>query len=750
MGKRLIIVESPAKIKTISKILGSEYKVMSTVGHIKDLPTRKLGISMTKKNIDLEYVALEKKDKVIKDICKEAKTADVIFLGPDPDREGELIAWHIGQEIEQVVKKPEKIKRITFHEITKQAITDALTHPSAVDLNKVSAQQARRVLDRWVGYEVSPVLWKKIKKGLSAGRVQSVVLRLICDREEDIKNFKPEESWSIETLGVLSDKSKLPLSLTHIKKKKINITAKDQAEKVVEQLKQETYSITSISDTKRSKKPHAPFTTSTLQQAAYQQLNFPAAKTMQLAQKLYEGVPLDDDQTPIALITYMRTDSTRIAETAIKEARGFIKGTYGENYLPSKPHVFSTKSKGQDAHEAIRPIDISWTPERVARYVEPGLHKLYSLIWRRFVACQMHEAQYAQRKIIVNGGPFTLSATGSTLLFEGFLKVYNVADEEQEAQTSKLPADIADGATVALTAIIPKQHFTQPPARFSEASMIKEMEKTGIGRPSTYVAILKTIRERAYTELDDKKRFVPTELGITVTKLLVEHLPKIMNISFTAEMETDLDKIAHGDLQRDKLLRDFYTTFSRDLASFKEDAGSGRALEETPIMCPSCGQAKLVIRFGKAGPFLGCPTFPACSFTSNFIREADGTITIVAPEQPALLEETCPQCGKQLRRVMGRFGAFTACSGYPECKYIHQKIAQFPCPKCGGQIGERSWKGKVFWGCRNYPTCNFSISGEIAEQPCPQCASPYLRKRKTTKGEMLVCPNKECGYSTPQ
>jgi DNA topoisomerase-1 len=747
MGKRLVIVESPAKIKTITKILGSEYKVMSTVGHIKDLPTRKLGITMTKNKIDLEYVTLEKKDKVIKDICKEAKTAEVIFLGPDPDREGELIAWHIGQEIESVVKNPEKIKRITFHEITKHAITDAIAHPTSVDAHKVSAQQARRVLDRWVGYEVSPVLWKKIKKGLSAGRVQSVALRLICDREEEIKHFKPEESWSIETIGHLEDKSKLPLSLTHIKKKKINITTQAQADKVVEELKKEAYKITAIADTKRSKKPAAPFTTSTLQQAAYQQLNFPVAKTMQLAQKLYEGVPLDDDQTPIALITYMRTDSTRISETAVKDTRGFIKGTYGESYLPTKPHVFSAKSKGQDAHEAIRPIDISWTPERVAQYVEPGLHKLYGLIWRRFVACQMHEAQYAQRKVTVEGGAFTLSATGSTLLFEGFLKVYNSADEEQEAQTPKLPADLKEGAAVELTAVTPKQHFTQPPARFSEASLVKEMEKAGIGRPSTYVAILKTIRERAYTELDDKKRFVPTELGAMVTKLLVEHLPKIMNISFTAEMETDLDKIAHGDLQRDKLLRDFYTTFSRDLASFKEVAGGGKTLEETTISCPSCGKANLVVRFGKAGPFLGCPTFPECNFTSNFTRDVEGAITMTATEQPALLEETCPQCGKQLRRVMGRFGAFTACSGYPECKYIHQKIASFPCPKCGGQLGERNWKGKIFWGCRNYPTCNFSISGEIVEEKCPLCSSPYLRKRKTTKGDALACPNKECGYT---
>lgn len=742
MKKTLLIVESPAKIKTITKFLGSGFKVMSTIGHIKDLPARKVGVTLVDDHVELEYVTLDKKEKVIKDICKEAKTATAILLAPDPDREGELIAWHIGQEIEKVVKDPSIIHRITFNEITKSAIEEAIRHQGVVDEHKVNAQQARRVLDRWVGYEVSPILWKKFRKGLSAGRVQSVALRLICDREEAIKSFKPEESWSIEAQGKVPTGT-LPLTATHYKKKKLDLKNENDAQAIVTKLKQATLSIESIVDTQRAKRPTAPFTTSTLQQAAYQQLSFKVSKTMQLAQKLYEGVPLDDEQTPVALITYMRTDSTRISDSAIKDVRSYIKKSYGDPYLPAKATVYGGK-KGQDAHEAIRPIDVTVTPESIARYLEPGLLKLYTLIWKRFVACQMSEASFLQRKVTVQGNDFTLTATGSTLLFDGFRKVYVSADEEVEA-AAQIPPDIAKDMAVTLTTITPKQHFTQPPPRFNEASLVKEMEKEGIGRPSTYATILKTIQERAYTELDDKKRFTPTDLGIMVTKLLVEHLPKIVDISFTAYMETDLDKIAQGELNRDKLLLEFYKAFSQDLKAFRTDTGS-KPLEETTIVCPDCKERKLVIRFGKAGPFVGCPGYPECTFTSNFKREEDGTITLVATPQPELLNEKCPQCGKPLRQAMGRFGPFIACSGYPDCKYIHQVKASFPCPSCAGEIIQRKWKGKIFWGCKNYPKCKFSISGDIADQPCPRCKAPYLRKKVGPEGTQLSCPTKECGY----
>lgn len=746
MAKKVLIVESPGKIKTISKFLGTDFMVVSTVGHIKDLPPKSLGVTMTDSAITLEYVTLDKKDKVIKDICKAAKGAETIFLAPDPDREGELIAWHVAQELEKVVDT-DSIKRITFNEITKSAITDAIKHPGKVDLHKVEAQQARRVVDRWVGYEVSPILWKKFRKALSAGRVQTVALRLICEREEAIRTFKPEESWSIEAQGLIKDHA-IILTLTHIKKKKINITQEEQAKATAEQLRSAQLVVTSVVDSKRTKKPAAPFITSTLQQAASQQLSFKVARTMELAQKLYEGIAIGDDQTPVALITYMRTDSTRIAESAVKATRAFIKGKFGDEYLPGKAPVYGGK-KGQDAHEAIRPIDVTLTPDQLAGSIDPALHKLYSLIWKRFVACQMSDAQYAQRKVVVEGDGFTLSATGSTLLFDGFLKLYTAPEDEEEA-SSLLPDIIKEQMPVPLKSVTPKQHFTQPPARFSEASLIKELEKAGIGRPSTYATILKTIQARSYTELDTKKRFVPTDLGMLVTKVLVENLPKIMSTSFTAEMETDLDKIAHGDLNRDKLLRDFYAMFSKDLSSFRTKMGT-MPLEVTNLTCPECKKDKLVVRFGKAGPFVGCAGYPECTFTSNFERTPEGEIKLVEAQKPAILNEKCPNCSKPLRQVVGKFGAFVACSGYPECKYIKQKIAPFPCPQCGGEVAQRNWRGKIFWGCKSYPTCKFSISGDISEKPCPQCSSPYLRIKHTKDGgTSLVCPHKECDYTEEQ
>lgn len=748
MKKKLFIVESPGKIKTISKILGKDFSILSTVGHVKDLPQKKVGVTIEKDgSINLDYVVLDKKEKVIADICKEARKSSEIYLASDPDREGEIIAWHIEQEIlDNVGIDKQKIHRITYNEITKSAIEAALDHPQEVDINKVQAQQARRVLDRWVGYEVSPILWRKVAKGLSAGRVQSVALRLICDREEAIRNFKAEEYWSIEGI-FLFKKSKIPANLTHINKKKIEITNAADAQKIVDKIKQSEFTITSIKDTQRAKNPYAPFITSTLQQSAYNQLGFSVDKTMQLAQKLYEGIPLQDPSTPIALITYMRTDSTRIADTAIKETAQFIKKEYGKEYAPAKPNVYSAKKAGQDAHEAVRPIDVTITPEQVASYLDPAAAKLYALIWKRFVACQMVPALYAQRKVTIEGNGFTFGVTGSTLTFDGFLKVYSEAEEQSsdDAESKvKLPAELAENSPVALQETLPKQHFTQPPPRFTQASLVKELEKEGIGRPSTYATILKTIQARAYTSLDTKKRFIPSELGMAVTKLLSENLPDIMNIQFTARMEEELDKIAQGDLKRDALLKAFYDAFSKHVKAFAGEAR--RPAEETSLECPSCKQAKLVIRFGKTGPFLGCPRFPECNFTSNFERTEDGSITLIATPEPKVLTEPCPQCGKPLRQMYGRFGPFIACSGYPECKYIQQQKASFPCPQSGGDLIRRTWKGNVFWGCKDYPKCTFSISGDIEEKPCPSCKGLYLVKKKTKAGTNLVCPNKECGY----
>jgi DNA topoisomerase I len=742
--KKLIIVESPAKIKTISKFLGKDYKIMSTMGHIMDLPARKLGITLSKP-IGIEYVPLDDKEKLIAELVKAAMQSDEVYLAPDPDREGEIIAWHTQQQIKRGSKNP-IIKRISFNEITKPAVLEALQNPSQVDLKRVAAQQARRVLDRWVGYEVSPILWRKISKGLSAGRVQSVALKLICDREQAIRDFKPVEYWSI--IGLFAkDKAKLPAPLVKINNKKADIKNEKQAKQIIGELEKSSFSITDITDKKRLRKPYAPFMTSTLQQDAYNRLRFNVKKTMQIAQKLYEGVEISGN--PTALITYMRTDSTRIADTALKQVRSFIDKSFGGKYLPKSVQVYTGKSKGktQDAHEAIRPIDVSITPDYARKYLTPDQAKLYDLIWRRFVACQMTPAEYAQRQVTIEGGKYTFSVTGSTLIFDGFLKAYaDTQDEDTKTDKVTIPKTIKKGDAVTLKKIDPKQHFTQPPPRYTEASLVKDMEKEGIGRPSTYATILNTIRARSYTHLDEKKRFVPTELGMTVTKMLSENLPKIMNIKFTAHMEEDLDKVEQGEMERDKLLYEFWDTFKVDLDKFRGEAR--KPPQETSVTCPQCKKHKLVIRFGKSGEFLGCSGYPDCSFTSNFKRDDNGNIVLEEKQEPELLDEICPQCKKhKLRQMVGKFGPFIACSGFPECKYIKKEVAGFKCPLDKGEITRRTWRGGKFWGCSNYPKCKFAIFDEIEETKCPQCKLPFLIKKTAKDGSVtLLCSDKECGY----
>ncbi len=746
--KKLLVVESPAKIKTITKFLGKDFKIVSTMGHIKDLPSRELGVTVNE-GIDITYVTLDKKEKVIADICKEAAKAGEIFLAPDPDREGEIIAWHVEQEIKQYLKKSTPtIYRIAFNEITKQAIDAALAHPEHIDLNKVAAQQARRVLDRWVGYEVSPILWRKVSKGLSAGRVQSVALRLICDREEEIRAFKPTEYWSIDGTFRTDTGSQLTAALTHKNKKKLTIPSQAEADALVADINQQQFSIASIKDTKRLKNPSAPFMTSTLQQAAYNQLGFSVDKTMLLAQKLYEGIPLDDPKTPVALITYMRTDSLRIADSALQSVRAYIDKTYGDDYLPSKS-VSYAKSGAQDAHEAIRPINVLAEPETLVPYLDRDAARLYELIWKRFVASQMKPAQYAQRQVTIEGGPYMFKVTGSTLIFDGFLRVYHEVDEadEQEKKTA-LPADLREKMMLSLLRLAPKQHFTEAPPRYTQASLVKELEKEGIGRPSTYATILKTIQARSYTSLDAKKRFVPTDLGTLVTKLLVEHLPKIMNVKFTATLEEHLDAVAQGSLERDRLLKNFYNNFSKDVEAFAGEK-TKKVLELTELACPRCAEGGLVIRFGKSGSFIGCNKYPACNFTSKFIRADDGAIVLQQAEEPKLLEQQCPSCARQLRQITGKFGPFVACSGYPECKYIQPETAAFACPSCAQKVVKRRWKGKIFWGCAGYPACKFTIASDIEQTACPQCKSPYLLKRMSKLGDtILSCPSKDCGYTS--
>jgi DNA topoisomerase-1 len=745
--KRLLIVESPAKIKTIQKFLGPDFKIMATMGHIKDLPTKEMGV--TRDPITLSYVAIDKKEKTIADLCKAAAGVDEVYLAPDPDREGEIIAWHVYEEVKKLVKNPKNIFRIAFNEITKSAVIEAIEHPHTIDIKKVSAQQARRVLDRWVGYEVSPILWKKITKGLSAGRVQSVALKMICEREDAIRGFKPEEYWSITGL-FKNEEGQLAAPLTNIGKEKAEIASQEAAEKILKDLEKANYSITEINDKTRVKNPLPPFMTSTLQQAAYNRLGFSVKKTMQLAQNLYEGINMGDS-SPVALITYMRTDSLRIAESALTSVRSYISKKFGAKYLPPGANVYEKKSAAaaQDAHEAIRPIDVSITPDQVKAFAEPAQAKIYELIWHRFVASQMTPANFAQRQVVIKGDKYVFKATGSTLLFDGFLAAYNDEDDDSDAtkdEKVKVPEGFKKDAALNLKKIDPKQHFTQPPPRYSEASLVKELEKEGIGRPSTYATIMNTICAREYTTVD-KKRFIPTELGMHVTKVLNESFSHIMNVKFTANMEEDLDKIAEGKLDRDKLLNSFWENFEKDLIAFK--GTTGRSSQPTDITCPECKEKKLVIRFGKAGEFIGCEGFPECAFTSNFVRdEATGAITLVEKEKPQTLDITCPQCKKPLREMMGKFGKFISCSGYPECKYIQQNKAGFQCPQDNGDVMERKWRGGTFWGCKNYPKCKYALFGDIQETPCPNCQAPALIKKldPKTNGILLECADKKCGY----
>ncbi len=743
--KKLLIVESPAKIKTIKKFLGADFQIMSTMGHVKDLPEKEMGV--TRDPITISYVPIKDKAKTIAELCKAASTSDEVYLAPDPDREGEIIAWHVAEEIKKVIKNPKKIFRITFNEITKSAIIAAINNQHHIDDQKVAAQQARRVLDRWVGYEVSPLLWRKIKKGLSAGRVQSVALKFVCDREDAIRSFKPEEYWTIG--GTFKHSSgKFPAQLTHIGTKKAEIKDQKTADDLLKDIQKQDYTITEIIDKKRTKNPLPPFMTSSLQQAAYNGLGFAVKKTMQIAQNLYEGITLDDD-TPTALITYMRTDSLRLSETALNNSRDLILKQFGKDYLPSKPNTYEKKSSGntQDAHEAVRPVDMNITPSLVKKYASPDQAKLYELIWQRTLASQMVGAEYAQRQVVLQGGKYIFKVTGSTLIFDGFLKVYSLEEEEsdQEDQKVKLPEGLKQNDKSSLEKIDPKQHFTQPPARYSEATLVKELEKEGIGRPSTYGTILNTIKERDYTTIE-KKRFVPTELGMMVTKTLKENFAHIMDTKFTANMEEDLDKIAEGKLERDILLNNFWDHFEKELTAFKGE--TGKQAQETDIICPVCKEKKLLIRFGKSGEFIGCSGFPECTFTSNFARDTEtGIITLVEKEEPKLLDMTCPQCSKNMREMSGRFGKFIACSGFPECKYIHQNVARFKCPQDGGEVAERKWRGGNFWGCKNYPKCKYALFGDIEETPCPQCKAPALIKKTNSDGKVtLSCADKKCGY----
>ena len=725
---KLLIVESPAKARTLKKMLKG-FTVESTLGHIKDLPKNKLGVDI-EHNFKPSYVILPRKRRTIQRLKKIAKSAEEIYLASDPDREGEAIAWHVAEEINKNGEKP--IKRVLFHEITPMAVKAALKQPFSLDNNKYVSQQTRRILDRLVGYKISPILWQKVKMGLSAGRVQSAALYLICERERAIQNFVPQEYWEIVALLEGEQCPCFEAKLAQIKGKKACLKDQAQVEVILKTLKEKTFLVKRVIRQKKHRYPLPPFITSTLQQEAAKKLGFSAQKTMVLAQQLYEGIDLGREGR-VGLITYMRTDSVRTADIAIEEAREFIKEQWGKDYLPARRYHYKNKRSAQDAHEAIRPTSVYRFPERVAPYLSPEQHALYELIWRRFVASQMAPAIYDQTTVEIEAGEYLFRTTGSILKKEGFKKVYDLKEKE-----GVYIPDLEKGQLLNLKELIPSQHFTKPPARYTEASLIKELEEKGIGRPSTYATILSTIQERNYVE-KEKGRFCPTELGLLVNDLLTTNFPEIINVSFTAQMEAELDEIEEGIKPSIKTLKEFYQVFKKALEKAqKHMADIKKHGVKTEITCEKCG-APMVIKYGKNGAFLACSRYPACENTQEFRRNEKGEIVIISRE----VAENCPECGKPLFLKYGRYGPFLACSGYPQCRYTKpiKKDITFQeskkCPQCGASLViKRDKKGRRFWACSHYPECHYTAPLSLGLK-CPKCGKGEIIERVSKKGKVF-------------
>lgn len=747
MEKSLVVVESPAKAKTIRKYLGRGFEVMASVGHILDLPPRSMGVDLESGQFTPDYEPINGKSKVIAELKKNAKKADIVYLAPDPDREGEAIAFHIATVVKDArPKDPPKIVRVRFHELTKRAINEAFKSPDQLNQDLFDAQQARRILDRVVGYQISPILWKKVQRGLSAGRVQSVAVRLVVDREREIEAFKKEEYWSIEATAQAKQLPHFQVKLAKIGKAKADIHNQEQALKIKNDLANQRATVLSIQKKERIRRPGPPFITSRLQQDAARAFRFSTKQTMSIAQSLYEGVDLGDEGA-VGLITYMRTDSTRISNDALAEARDFIGKSYGKDYVPDKPNFYKNKKSAQEAHEAIRPTSLALHPDKVRPFLRPEQFKLYSLIFDRFVASQMTPAIYDQTTVEVVKDDYLLRATGSILRFAGFLKAYReAADEddqgakdEAEAERLRLP-ELTEGESVLLSDILAEQHFTQPPPRFSEASLVKELEEKGIGRPSTYASIMTTIVEKGYTE-KNQGRFFPTELGRVVTDLLVENFPDIMNVEFTASMEEKLDAIEEGSENWIKTLGNFYTPFKVSVEKANESMRNIKRMEEkTDILCTKCG-APMVIKWGKSGSFLGCSRYPDCSSTTPFKR-VDGKI--VVEEVKKISDVKCNSCGASMVLKRGRYGEFLGCSRYPDCSTTMPLPTDVKCPKsgCGGDVvAKRTKRGKTFFGCSNYPNCDFVSWQKPVAKHCETCDSPYLLEKVTKDSVRLVCPS---------
>jgi len=825
LSKGLVIVESPAKAKTIQKYLGKGFTVDASFGHVKDLPKSSLGVDI-ENNFDTEYVVIPGKEKVLAKLKKLALAADRIYLAPDPDREGEAIAAHLADELGEESAKNEsskkkkgkktakkktddigegaRIRRVTFNEITERAVKAAFEHPRDIDRKLVDAQQTRRVLDRLVGYQVSPLLWDKVRRGLSAGRVQTVALRLIVDREREIKAFDKKEYWTIDAHLAAAKPPTFDARFLGKGEEKIEIANADEAEKIRLALEPADWVVRSVEKKERRRNATPPFTTSKLQQDSSRKLRFSVKRTMMIAQRLYEGVELGDEGL-VGLITYMRTDSVRVSTDAIAEVREYIGAEYGADYLPSSPNTYKEKKEAQAAHEAIRPTSAARHPDQVKKYLQEDEFKVYKLIWQRFVASQMNPAVFDQTTVDIDAKSgsdvFQFRVTGSVPKFDGFLKVYEESkdskDEEDEALKHKLPP-LEAGQKLTLKSLLPEQHFTEPPPRFNEASLVKELEERGIGRPSTYATILTTIQERQYAQKIGGK-FTPTEIGLVVTDLLVENFKDIFDFQYTARLEEELDEIEEGKQTGNDALTEFYSKFSKDLRYAEKHMENIKRMEKpTDEKCELCG-APLVIKWGKHGSFYACSTYDkenpdTCKFTKeNPINLPDldsadmqetaqeeycencGRVMVLkrgrfgqfmactgypdckttrrldqgkrVPDIP--LDETCPLCKRNLILRHGRYGEFTSCSGYPDCKYVKQNFIGVKCPECkeGELVEKRARKGNTFYGCGNYPKCKFTSAAKPVPEKCPDCGHEYLVERIRKDGPVIACPNKECDYA---
>ena len=801
-AQSLVIVESPAKAKTINKYLGKNYIVKFSLGHVKDLPKKDIAVDVDH-GFEPTYEVIEGKKKLMQELRAAASKADSIYLAADPDREGEAICFHLAEELKDKKKKPSgtKIYRVMFNEITAPAIRRAFEKPGSIDLRLVDAQQARRVLDRLVGYKVSPLLWDKVRRGLSAGRVQTVALRLIVEREREVRAFVKREYWTIDANLAAKKPPAFEARLLRRNNESFEISNQEAADGILASLEGAEYKVQSVVTKDKRRFPVAPFITSTLQQEASRKLRFSVKRTMMLAQRLYEGIELGKEGS-VGLITYMRTDSTRVSDDALTEARELVSQRFGSGYVPEKPNIYKTKKAAQDAHEAIRPSSAARTPESVAQYLSEDELKVYRLIWMRFVASQMMPALFDQTTIDIattakDGAQYLFRATGSVMKFDGFLAVYEEGkdqkDDEDDELKHKLPA-VAEGEVLKFRSLKPEQHFTEPPPRYNEATLVKELEARGVGRPSTYAAILSTIQEREYVKKEGG-RFTPTELGMVVTDLLVESFDDIFDVAYTARMEEELDEIEEGKLDWRAALAEFYDKFSKDLVRAETNMTDVKRLEKpTDLICDKCGKP-MVIRWGKHGSFIACTGYPECSNTRELtvdlpdvdktnLSELGGeeeychncgrpmalkkgrfgqffactgypdckTTKPVGgaqklPDVP--LEEKCPQCGNHLVLKHGRFGEFTACSNYPKCKYVKQKTIGMACPRpgCTGEISERrSRKGKTFYGCTRYPDCDFVAWNRPIPTKCPECGHPYLEEKYLKAGPVLQCPNPECKH----